>query len=341
MEIFFWSMLFIFGMLFGSFGSVVIHRLYSGESWICNGRSHCGTCNHILSAADLIPVLSWLVYRAKCCYCKKPIPKIYPLLELSTGILFALIGFFFIDPVLIFSWNLTEILKLLFWLTIGFISILYTFYDILFLEIHEGMMATWVIIAFLWVSLHSFGISLLPHIYVAQIIPIYPLVTGILLSVILLICLYIIILKELKTIYDIAILIVSSFSIYLFLEYFQISLSQIPILSGMTAGLWIFIFFFLQIVLSGGRALGGWDLRIALMVGLLLTSSLALAWTMITYIVWSIIGIYILCRDKRIKKKKKPGGTQLPFWPFLAVWCFITLFFSPEIFWIIERYFYI
>jgi prepilin signal peptidase PulO-like enzyme (type II secretory pathway) len=44
----------------------------------------------------------------------------------------------------------------------------------------------------------------------------------------------------------------------------------------------------------------------------------------------------------RVSGKKKTGtGTQVPFGPFLALGCFITLFYAPEILIFIERYFYI
>jgi leader peptidase (prepilin peptidase) / N-methyltransferase len=48
----------------------------------------CPHCKHELSPLDLVPVLSWLQLKGKCRYCKQPISKQYPLVELLTATLF-------------------------------------------------------------------------------------------------------------------------------------------------------------------------------------------------------------------------------------------------------------
>jgi leader peptidase (prepilin peptidase)/N-methyltransferase len=144
METFFYLCLFIFWTLFWSFSSVLIYRLKSWESWIMNWRSHCPKCNNILHSLELIPIFSWIKNLWKCKYCKEKVSAIYPSLEISTWILFTLIWYFLIDFNLIVSLNWFEIFKLIFWLSIWFISIIYIFYDILFLEIHEWVLLTWI-----------------------------------------------------------------------------------------------------------------------------------------------------------------------------------------------------
>lgn len=57
---------------------------------IVHGRSMCPSCRHTLAVKDLVPVLSWLSLRGRCRYCHKAISVQYPLVELLTGILFAL-----------------------------------------------------------------------------------------------------------------------------------------------------------------------------------------------------------------------------------------------------------
>jgi leader peptidase (prepilin peptidase)/N-methyltransferase len=52
-------------------------------------RSRCGHCGHAVRWFENIPVLSWLVLRGKCSACKKTISPRYPLVELTTGLLFA------------------------------------------------------------------------------------------------------------------------------------------------------------------------------------------------------------------------------------------------------------
>ncbi len=53
-------------------------------------RSRCGACGHLIPWYENIPLISWLALRAKCSACKAPISVRYPLVELSTGTLFAL-----------------------------------------------------------------------------------------------------------------------------------------------------------------------------------------------------------------------------------------------------------
>ena len=80
-------LIFITGLIFGSFYLVVGTRLLKGES-IIKPRSHCCNCNHILQWYDLIPLLSFITLRGKCRYCHKKIDFSYPLTEILCGILF-------------------------------------------------------------------------------------------------------------------------------------------------------------------------------------------------------------------------------------------------------------
>ncbi len=81
--------IFLFGLVFGSFLNAVIYRLHAGKSWV-KGRSICPRCKHQLHFWDLIPVISWLALGRKCRYCSKPISWQYPLVELAVGIGFVL-----------------------------------------------------------------------------------------------------------------------------------------------------------------------------------------------------------------------------------------------------------
>jgi len=90
---------FILGTIIGSFLNVVILRFNTGRS--INGRSGCMNCGNRLGALDMIPVLSWIFLRGKCRKCKSKISPQYPIVELCTGILFALL-FVSVNPLLIF-----------------------------------------------------------------------------------------------------------------------------------------------------------------------------------------------------------------------------------------------
>lgn len=80
-------LIFIIGLIFGSFYNVVGLRLPNGESIIKPG-SHCPKCNHKLSWYENVPVLSFIFLRGKCKNCKQKISFIYPAIELLTGVLF-------------------------------------------------------------------------------------------------------------------------------------------------------------------------------------------------------------------------------------------------------------
>lgn len=81
--------MFILGLVLGSFYNVVGLRLPKGES-IVFPSSHCLNCNHKLSWYENIPLLSFIFLKGKCRSCKEKISIIYPLIELLTGVLFAL-----------------------------------------------------------------------------------------------------------------------------------------------------------------------------------------------------------------------------------------------------------
>lgn len=86
--------LFIVGLFFGSFYNVVALRLSNNESIIFPG-SHCVNCNHKLSWYELIPVFSYIGLKGKCKKCKVHISIQYPLIEILTGLLFALSYYIF------------------------------------------------------------------------------------------------------------------------------------------------------------------------------------------------------------------------------------------------------
>jgi leader peptidase (prepilin peptidase)/N-methyltransferase len=81
-------------MVVGSFLNVCIHRLPRGES-IIFPASHCPQCQHQLAPLDLIPILSFVLLKGRCRYCQAKISVRYPLVELLTGLLFVLAGYFF------------------------------------------------------------------------------------------------------------------------------------------------------------------------------------------------------------------------------------------------------
>ena len=85
------SVLFVFGLMVGSFLNVCIVRLPAGIS-IVTPPSRCPKCATRLVWRDNIPVLSWLWLGGKCRTCRAPISGRYPIIELATGAVFLLQG---------------------------------------------------------------------------------------------------------------------------------------------------------------------------------------------------------------------------------------------------------
>jgi leader peptidase (prepilin peptidase)/N-methyltransferase len=80
-----------FGLLFGSFGNVLIWRVPRGESIVSPG-SHCPKCGHEVRWYDNIPVASWLALRGRCRDCGAAISPRYPIIELASGALWVFAG---------------------------------------------------------------------------------------------------------------------------------------------------------------------------------------------------------------------------------------------------------
>jgi leader peptidase (prepilin peptidase)/N-methyltransferase len=82
---------FLLGLAVGSFLNVVISRVPAGESIVRPG-SRCRACRTPVRSRDNVPVISWLVLRGRCRACGWRIPVRYPLVELGTGLLFAVLA---------------------------------------------------------------------------------------------------------------------------------------------------------------------------------------------------------------------------------------------------------
>ena len=174
----FWE--FLIGICIGSFLNVVIFRL-PNEMSILKPRSFCPKCNNKIKWYLNIPILSWIILKAKCNYCSSEISIRYPIVELSTGILFVIFSsadpyfydFNLINPFeKIFSWIILSTLLAIsfidfefFWIPqslinfgflFGFINLLLTeFYKIdsfinsIFLKGILGALVAYLIFEFL------------------------------------------------------------------------------------------------------------------------------------------------------------------------------------------------
>ena len=79
------------GLAVGSFLNVVVYRVPRGLS-VVRPRSFCPSCAKPVGSFDNVPVVSWLVLRGRCRRCGEPISVRYPLVELASGVLLALLA---------------------------------------------------------------------------------------------------------------------------------------------------------------------------------------------------------------------------------------------------------
>ncbi|ADO76999.1 prepilin peptidase [Halanaerobium praevalens] len=94
-------LIFVLGLIIGSFLNVVIYRLPKKES-IVYPASHCPNCGHELTPLELIPVFSYIFLRGKCKDCGEKISIRYPIIELFTGIIF-IINYIYLSDLIILS----------------------------------------------------------------------------------------------------------------------------------------------------------------------------------------------------------------------------------------------
>lgn len=87
--------IFLLGLFIGSFLGVLTDRIPFNKQFL-TGRSKCDSCKAELRWYDLIPVLSFVFSNGKCRHCSVKLSLFYPIIEVSTGILFVLTYIFVI-----------------------------------------------------------------------------------------------------------------------------------------------------------------------------------------------------------------------------------------------------
>ncbi len=99
MEIFIKVIIFIMGLCCGSFVNMLVYRVAVKYKLrkikfgkLNKNRSECDFCGKQLSWYENVPVVSWLIQKGKSRCCRKPLPVLYLVVELMTGVLFLING---------------------------------------------------------------------------------------------------------------------------------------------------------------------------------------------------------------------------------------------------------
>jgi len=146
---------FVFGLCVGSFLNCVIYRLEAKKSFL-KGRSFCPHCKHGLNWTDLVPVFSFLFLKARCRHCKKKISIQYPLVEISTGLIFLLILNFKFE--ILNEFSIFQFLNLAFWFYVASALIIIFIYDLKHYLIPDKVLFPAIIIAFLYQLFVNFNL---------------------------------------------------------------------------------------------------------------------------------------------------------------------------------------
>ncbi|MDD2656397.1 MAG: prepilin peptidase [Patescibacteria group bacterium] len=244
-------LVFIFGLVFGSFLNALEWRLFEKKSLMT--RSECTKCHKMIKWYDNIPIFSFLFLKGKCRECQAKISWQYPIVELVMGLLFVFVLFYY------FSFADFSILSIVRDCLVIFVLSFVFVYDFKYMEVSDTM---------------TLGSSLL------------------------------------------------FFIIALFLGSSWFSM----ILGALIGG----GFFLLQFVLSKGKWVGGGDIRIGFLMGILLGWKLLLLALWLAYIIGGFISIFLVLSNKKGMKNEVAFGT------YLTVATFITMFFGNQI---LEWYF--
>jgi leader peptidase (prepilin peptidase)/N-methyltransferase len=142
MMIVLYSLVFILGLCVGSFVLCVLMRLHDKNSFI-QGRSECTACHKKLAWFELLPIVSFVFLRGRCRYCRATIPWYYLVAELSMGVLYVWVFWFYNFH----HTSVAQLLRDLFFVTIlGVIFI----YDALYKLVIPGIIGVGILGGFIF-----------------------------------------------------------------------------------------------------------------------------------------------------------------------------------------------
>ena len=119
-ELLLYFIIFLYGIVFGSFLNVLIYRLPLKEN-IATEHSHCMTCGAKIQWYDLIPLVSYIILGGKCRHCKAKISPQYPIIEATNGIAYVIVflvhGFNAVSILMCFAFSIFLVISVIDWRT--------------------------------------------------------------------------------------------------------------------------------------------------------------------------------------------------------------------------------
>ncbi len=273
-------LLFIFGTFLGSFLNLVSDRSVKGGKIII-GHSKCDFCGKILRPLNLIPIVSFLWQRGKCSNCKKSLARIYVFSEVVAGMLLVLAAY--LSKFSIFGpFDLTSALGF------AFLVVVFSFYEILVLTDLKYLLIPDKVV------LPAIGFVALFHVITTSV-----------------------------NLWDYRIRLQNDeFGQYLFrLGYFEDQMLDVARSLGtnFASAIVIALLFLFLVWVTRGRGMGGGDIRLALLVGLVNPFPHNLLAIFLAFFTGAIISIMFVVAGKKTLK------SVVPFGPFLILGSLISL----------------
>lgn len=286
-----WVLGFIIGICLGSLTKVMADRSLTNKTFW--GRSYCENCKKQLAWYDLFPILSYLFLKGQCRYCRKKLSLQYPMIEVLMGFLISGIFLKFV-PAGFFSLSPEQ--QILVFLTVLFYSVVSVILASVFLtDLKTGYIPDRITFPGIWLIFILLIISSAAKIYF-----LYQSLGASTLGKYLL----------------------PPHSNYFYEHSLRISE---PVTNGAIMALALGVFFYLLIVFTKGKGMGGGDLKLAVFLGLVFGFPYSLVVLILSFLLGSVVGIGLIFVGK------KKFGQTIPFGPFLSLAGMICIFWGPEI----------
>lgn len=257
----------------------------SREESFTKGRSKCDSCGQVLAPKDLFPLLSFFYLKGKCRYCDNRLSLAYPLSESLTGVAFVLVGI------------ITHITR-------------------------DVTPYTLLNFSYLLVILSVFIVIMLADTKYS-IIPNGSIVVGVVVSV-----LYYLSFHTLKLVTLYQSLVSNDFGQYLIkVGYFNDFVRDSVLSVGVTflTAFVIALFFLVLIIITKGRGMGGGDLKLGFLIGLVNGYPYAIVGIFLGFVYGALFSLVLIILRRKTMKD------TIPFGPFLVLGSITALLFGFEL----------
>lgn len=276
---------FFLGTILGSFVKVLADRSLTKKSFL--GRSYCPKCKSKLHWYDLLPIISYIYLGGKCRYCGDRIEVEYLVVEVGMGVLIAYLFYQQVTGNFQFTIFLLDLIFKIFFISTLFVLFITDFKKMF---IPDRIVVPAIVISFIYlVAITIYKVGYL-YFYLSQT--------------------------------RLGQLLLPPHS-----DYFQNHALQAaqPFLGGTASALVIGGFFYLLIIITKGKGMGGGDVKLGAFIGLGLGFPKSLVALMLSFISGAVFSLILIFLGKR------HFGQVIPFGPFLVLGSLIALFWGQRI----------